>query len=136
MDIQHSLEFSYAGLNSLNLQTTTKTWRAGSMSVHGFVISYAVVEGGIWYLMPLSTIFQWYHGGGNRSTGEIHQPTASDWHTLPHNGVSSTPRRIRVVNPITMRPPYAVWYNKTHNDHLFGNSKFIVPLDNFSPHLQ
>jgi hypothetical protein len=47
MDIQHSLEFSYAGLNSLNLQTTTKTWRAGSMSVHGFVISYAVVEGGI-----------------------------------------------------------------------------------------
>ena len=47
--------------------------------------------------MPLSTIFQLYHGGSvlyvveTGLPGENHWPVASHWQTLSHNVVSSTP---------------------------------------------
>jgi hypothetical protein len=57
----------------------------------------------LWCLTSLSTIFQLYVvvsliGGGNRSTGENHRPVVSHWQTLPHNGVSITPRHERDSN--------------------------------------
>ena len=56
--------------------------------------------------MPLSTIFQLYHGGqfiggGNfRVPRENHRPVSSHRQTLSHNVASSTPRlsRIRTQN--------------------------------------
>ena len=39
-----------------------------------------------------------YIGGENRSTQKNHLPVASNWQTLSHNVVSSTPRHERGSN--------------------------------------
>ena len=59
--------------------------------------SWLDLEGlGLWFLMPLSTIFPLWQSvllvEETRVPGENHQPVASHWQTLSHNVVSSTPR--------------------------------------------
>ena len=42
MDIQNSLDFSYAKLKSQINRQQQQTWQAGSVFVHGIIVSYAV----------------------------------------------------------------------------------------------
>ena len=76
-----------------------------------------LIKEGLWYLTPLSTIFQLYRGGQFhwRRKPEYprnHRPIASHWQILSHNVVSSTPRLSGV---------------RTHN--INGNRHCIAKVD-------
>ena len=51
MDIQNSLDFSYAKLKSQQ-----QTWQAGSVFVHGIIVSYAVQYNKITYWLDIQVI--------------------------------------------------------------------------------
>jgi hypothetical protein len=57
MDIQNSLDFSYAKLKSQINRQQQQTWQAGSVFVHGIIVSYAVQYN--------KTLIDWISGNSN-----------------------------------------------------------------------
>jgi hypothetical protein len=60
---------SNLSLSLSHIHTHTQTHTQIHTHTHTHLCIYWLV--GLWYLTPLSSIFQLYRGGGNRSTGRI-----------------------------------------------------------------